>query len=390
MRCSKCNQELHPHSERCPNCGTSARYAIPDGDTMTRVRRQISEIQRENEVSGVYMPDASFSPVLKFDRPAGSSQEGEEPPIEQNPADNFPDESFPPVDISDMVDLSGEGDSHGELSQTIRRMIMNKEDDLLAEYYFKDGITDLERYQLARSYENLEQESGGDGAGQGGQAGGGGEEGMSDAAKRLSEFPEETGVDRILTLLWEKFDAAVIAVRRFFRRHVVERCGRLYRKFDARTEGFMNGMLDRVYYGKLGVMKRKRAGSTDERYAVRKTAWGILGILALLTVTVLIAANIMMSSDLNGKWVVSYDSSGDPNIIMEFKPGGRAAISVKSEDGWHVHKQGRYSTERRNGHDMLTIIYDDGDVKRLYYKIDGRSGTFINVDTNVQVVYQLK
>ena len=115
-------------------------------------------------------------------------------------------------------------------------------------------------------------------------------------------------------------------------------------------------------------------------------------IFAVLVILILGFAlvRMMMSSDLSGKWVVSSDSSGNPNIIMEFKPGGKAIISVKSDDGWHVHKQGRYSTNRKNGHDMLTITYEDGDVKRLYYIIDGDTGTFINVDTNVQVQYHLK
>ena len=145
MRCPKCNQEINPHSERCPNCGTSARLAVPDGDTMTRVRRQISIMRRETEVSDVDLSDASFSPVLKFDKPVVSQPEEV---IEQNPADNFPDESFAPVDISDMIDSQADQDSekhHRELSASIRRIINNKEDDLLAEYYFKDGISDLER-----------------------------------------------------------------------------------------------------------------------------------------------------------------------------------------------------------------------------------------------------
>ena len=105
MRCPKCNQELNPHSERCPNCGTSARLAVPDGDTMTRVRRQISVMRRETEVSDVDLSDASFSPVLKFDRP---EEKQPEEIIEHNPANNFPDESFDPVDLRRLPRRSGQ------------------------------------------------------------------------------------------------------------------------------------------------------------------------------------------------------------------------------------------------------------------------------------------
>lgn len=401
MRCPKCNQELNPHSERCPNCGTSAKYAVPDGDTMTRVRRQISVMRRENEVSDVNLSDASFSPVLKFDRP---EEKHPEKKIEHNPANNFPDESFVPVDLSGMIP-SPEEDAekrHRNLSASIRHMINNKEDDLLAEYYFKDGITDLERYQLASSYARLEQDNASDNENSPSEkntpfdhtanaaSSGNDSEKMSEAAKRLSEFQEEKGFDGFLTSMWEKYDNAVLKTKAFFRRNVSKRCKRLYDRFDKKTFGFMNGLLSRFYYRRFGSLKRKRTEDTSEAYALRRKVWVAFFVMVIILICGLAVMRMMMSSDINGEWIVSTDSSGNPNIVMEFKPGGRAAISVKSDDGWHVHKQGKYSTNRKNGHDMLTIVYDDGDVKRLYYIIEGNSGTFINVDTNVQVVYQLK
>lgn len=400
MRCPKCNQELNPHSERCPNCGTSARLAVPDGDTMTRVRRQISVMRRETEVSDIDLSDTSFSPVLKFDRP---EEKVPDKPIENNPANNFPDESYDLVDLTGMIDSEIDGENrHRDLSASIRHLVNNKEDDLLAEYYFKDGISDLERYQLAQSYQKVEKESvdGSSDAGSGREENaasvGGtdatetdGEE-LSEAAKRLSEFPEETGIDKFLTSMWEKYDNAVFKTKSFFRRNITDRVSLYYGKFDRKTAGFMNGLLDRVYHRRFGSLKRKRSDDDGEGYRLRRRAWGIVFFAAILLLAGLAVVNIMMSSDINGQWIVSTDSGGNPNIIMEFKRGGRAVISVKSDDGWHVHKQGRYSTTRKNGHDMLTIVYEDGDVKRLYYIIEGKSGTFINVDTNVQVEYQLK
>lgn len=428
MRCPKCNQEMNPHSERCPNCGTSARYAVPDGDTMTRVRRQISEMRRqqETEVSGAVLPDASFSPVLKFDKPA--SAEPEEV-IEDNPADNFPDESFPPVDISGMVPPEEDGSArHRDLAASIRHMINHKEDDLLAEYYFKDGISDLERYRLAQSYERLEQESGRAyddyhssrsgyadgygryGSGRAGRYSGTGEfrsagdrggaeepqpseqpeEEMSDAAKRLNNFSDETGVDKILNTIWDKCDAVKEKTHAFFAKNVAARAKKLYDKFDAKTAGFLNGILNKVYYNKFSAMKRKRADNGNEDYLLRRRVWCVVGVVLVLLLCGMLMLHMMLKNDINGKWIVSVDAGGNPNIIMEFKPGGKAAISVKSEDGWHVHKQGKYSIMRKNGHAMLTIVYEDGDVKRLYYMTDGDTGTFINVDTNVQVEYKRK
>ena len=190
--------------------------------------------------------------------------------------------------------------------------------------------------------------------------------------------------------MWEKYDNAVLKTKAFFRRNVSKRCKRLYDRFDKKTFGFMNGLLSRFYYRRFGSLKRKRTEDTSEAYALRRKVWVAFFVMVIILICGLAVMRMMMSSDINGEWIVSTDSSGNPNIVMEFKPGGRAAISVKSDDGWHVHKQGKYSTNRKNGHDMLTIVYDDGDVKRLYYIIEGNSGTFINVDTNVQVVYQLK
>ena len=420
MRCPKCNQELNPHSERCPNCGTSARFAIPDGDTMTRVRRQISVMKRETEVSDVDLSDASFSPVLKFDKPEETVPEEV---IEHNPANNFPDESFDPVDISDMIENEDDSEKkHRDLSASIRHLINNKEDDLLAEYYFKDGISDLERVRLAQSYADLERREsdphsarnvddfsdprhpqserrlsdrtgvpspvreGNDGT----DSRNGGEQEMSEAAKRLSQFPEEKGLDKLVSDIWDQYDSIRLKVRGFLRRNVFDRIKIVYDQFDAKTTEFTNGILDRVYYKKFGNLKRQRAEGNDEGYWLRLRIWIIVGIVAVLLLGGLITANVMTSSDINGKWIISTDDAGKPNIIMEFKRGGKASVSVRSEDGWHVHKQGRYKTNRKNGHDMLTIVYEDGDIKRLYYTVDGKAGTFINVDTNVQVVYYLK
>lgn len=423
MRCPKCNLELNPLSERCPNCGTSAKLAVPDGDTMTRVRRQIAVVRREPVNEDENFADASFSPVLKFDKP---SEDKPDERIDRNPADNFPDESFPQVDIGEMIDRNAESEAerqHRSISASIRHMARNKEDDLLAAYYFKDGISDLEEYQLRHSYAELEKadqaenakavrppvrenippetppvspevwrprNNGGKQPAQEVPAEEPSAEEMSEAARRLNTFPEESGIDKVLTSLFEKKDAAVLKLRQFFERLIFVHFKRLYNLFDAKTAPFLDKLLDRFYYRRFHGMKRKREDNPEEKHRLRRRIWSVCAVLlAVLLVTGVLMMSLL-TDEITGQWVISYDSSNKPDIIMEFTPGGGAVISVRSDDGWHVHKQGRYTTRRSNGHDLLTITYEDGTVSRLYYVIDGRSGTFINVETNVQSVYRLK
>lgn len=402
MRCPVCNLELNPLSERCPNCGTSARRAKPDGDTMTRVRRQIAVVRGEREVSDEDLSDTSFSPVLKFERPDEKKEETEKAgaKITDNPADHFETPTFTPVDIIDMVEDDSESEAqrrHRTLSSSIRHIQRNKEDDLLAEYYFKDGISDLERLQLERSFAELEKEEA-EGAGhkafQGGTSAAANdtpqEQEMSEAAKRLSEFPEESGIDKVLTSIGETYDALVLKGKQQWNRLIHGRLGKIYNGFDRRTAPFLDKLLEKFYYVKFKDMRRRKADDAAEKRRLRRHVWSVCGVLLAVAVCAFLFIGSLFSEPINGKWIVSYDVSGAPNILMEFKPGGGASISVKSEDGWHIHRQGRYRTQRKNGHDMLTITYEDGSVARLYYEIDGKTGTFINVDTNMETQYTRK
>ena len=415
MRCPKCNMELNARSERCPNCGTSAKLAKPDGDTMTRVRRQIATVrgnkiqQTEDELY------TSFSPVMKFDKPAESDsrRQTDEPPAGSNPAENFIVTEFRPVDLTDFISKDSESQVKGEtdaqddaerrhevISAQIRHMVSNKADDLLADYYFDDGISDLERYQLDQSYEKLndlnntqsaetkktaEEENPTTDSAEQAQP-----PQMSEAAKRLSIFPEEKGADKLFTGAGEKLDAAVIKCKGFFNDLIHNKIGRLYRNFDAKTAPFLNVILDKYYYIKFKGLKRKIEDNKAEKAKIRKGIWGVCGILAAVAFCVVIFIASLFTDGVTGKWVVSYDSSGKPNIITEFTASGKTIVSVRSDDGWHVHKEGKYKTRRKNGHDMLEITYEDGTVTRLYYTIDGKKGTFRNVETNVESVYTLK
>lgn len=416
MRCPRCNLEFNSRSERCPNCGTSAKLARPDGDTMTRVRRQIATVRGEKIEQTEDLLYTSFSPVMRFDKPVPREKElTKEDNLEENPADNFENPEFRPVNISEFlgsVQNDEEIDSedaaerrHQVISAKIRYMVSNKQDDLLADYYFDDGISDLERYQLEQSFKAQEKEivnavsvnvdvetdereksdSGEISSDDAEQA-----EPMSDAAKRLNEFPEEKGADKLLTHLGEKLDAAVLKTKSFFNDLIHNKIARLYNKLDEKTAPFLNKILDKVYYIRFKGLKRKIEDNDAEKNKIRKIIWAVCGVLMILLMCLMIFVVSLFTDSINGQWVVSYDSSGQPNIITEFTVGGKAVVSVKSEDGWHVHKQGTYKTQRKNGHDLLIIEYEDGTTARLYYTIDGRDGTFRNVETNDETVYTLK
>lgn len=410
MRCPRCNMELNARSERCPNCGTSAKLAKPDGDTMTRVRRQIASVcgnKIQQTGDELY---TSFSPVMKFDKPAEaeSSAQHDEQPAGANPAENFTNTEFRPVNLTDFISRDGDGESkisseadadrrHKVISAQIRHMVSNKADDLLADYYFDDGISDLERYQLDQSYAKLdnneseenpkaaeEQASPTDSAKQATPPQ------MSEAAKRLSMFLEEKGADKLFTRAGEKLDAAVIKCKGFFNNLIHNKIGKIYRKFDAKTAPFLNVILDKYYYINFKGLKRKIDDNKAEKSKIRKGIWGVCGILTVAAFCMVIFIASLFTDGVTGKWVVSYDSSGNPNIITEFTASGKTIVSVKSDDGWHVHKEGKYKTRRKNGHDMLEITYEDGTITRLYYTIDGSEGTFRNVETDVESVYTLK
>lgn len=394
MRCPRCGIELNPHSERCPRCGMSSKMAKPDGDTMTRVRRQIAVVRREASESDEDYSDTSFSPVIKFEKE--SADNPTDVIIDDNPAYNFDNSAFIPVDIGAFLNKQEEDEAdvkHRSISAEIRSMVKNKEDDLLAEYYFKDGISDLERYQLAKSFEESEKAENVTKSDDGGEQESSGnvpEEEMSEAARRLNTFPEDSGIDKALTFIGEKYDSSVLAVKQFFNKLVWVRIKLVYNKIDDKTAPFLDKLLDKFYYTKSKNLQHSRSDGAAEKKKIRRRIWSVCGVFALILVCVGIFTASLFTHGITGQWIVSYDVSGKPNVMMEFTPTGSAMVSVKSEDGWHVHKQGKYKTQRRNGHDMLTISYEDGTVSRLYYVIEGKSGKFINVETNIESVYDLK
>lgn len=409
MRCPKCNLEFNALSERCPNCGTSAKLAKPDGDTLTRVRKQIATVCGEREEATEDVTDTSFSPVMKFDKPAEQTTDEN---IEYNPADNFEQYEFKPVDITDFIGSAGgenpqELDSetsadirHRTISAQIRRMVSNKDDDLLAEYYFADGISDLERYQLQQSFADLEKKNqyaekaedinSASEVNDGEEIKEESQEALSESARRLNMFPEESGVDKLLTQIGEKFDAASLKVKNFFKKLIHVKLKNIYNKFDDKTSPVLNKFLDKFYYIKFKNLKRKQEDNPEEKRKVRKIIWSACCVMLVVAMCIVIFVASLFTDGVTGQWIVSYDVSGKPNIIMEFTAGGKALVSVKSDNNWYVHKQGTYKTQRKNGHDMLTITYEDGTVSRLYYVIDGKAGTFTNVETNVEVIYDLK
>lgn len=106
------------------------------------------------------------------------------------------------------------------------------------------------------------------------------------------------------------------------------------------------------------------------------------GVAALVVVIMLIVGIVSLFPDsLRGEWVVS------EQLSVEFSIDGTVTSWVYIDGEPHVERQGEYTVRRRNGYNLLTIIYEDGVERRLYYEIDGNVGTFTNVDTNMQAQY---
>ena len=136
------------------------------------------------------------------------------------------------------------------------------------------------------------------------------------------------------------------------------------------------------YNDRMPKMNRAAAGSKWERLAVT----GILlvaGVVAVVIISMIIAS---IPASISGEWRVS-DENALNMFTVEFS-GGEVTARVYGDDGEaHVYKKGTYDTGRRNGRDLLTIVYEDGSLSHLYYEISGRTGEFVNVDTGTADTY---
>lgn len=132
-----------------------------------------------------------------------------------------------------------------------------------------------------------------------------------------------------------------------------------------------------VYRAKFPTYNRVAHSPIKERVAV-------VGVFLACVAVLVIAVSLILSSiaaSVTGEWTVADE------LTVEFTSGGKVISRVWSDGQPHVEREGTYTTRRSNGRNLLTITYEDGTVRNLYYTVDGDTGTFTNVDTNLEDIY---
>lgn len=146
-------------------------------------------------------------------------------------------------------------------------------------------------------------------------------------------------------------------------------------RLDRQTEP-VTERLRTWYNSKMPQLNRAQSSSKWERLA-------LMGILATIVFVVVVLISLIVSSipsSISGEWMVSEEGSTSL-LTVEFSRGD-VTVRVYDEAGEpHVYKHGTYETRRSNGHDLLTVTYEDGSISHLYYEINGITGEFTNVDT---------
>lgn len=153
-----------------------------------------------------------------------------------------------------------------------------------------------------------------------------------------------------------------------------------------RVDSFSAPVTEQVrqwYNAKMPQLNRAKSSSKWERLAVT----GLMLLAGMLVVVIVMMIIASIPSSISGEWRVS-DENARNMFTVEFS-GGEVTARVYGEDGEaHVYKKGTYDTSRKNGRDLLTIVYEDGSLSHLYYEISGRTGEFVNVDTGSSDTYR--
>lgn len=138
-----------------------------------------------------------------------------------------------------------------------------------------------------------------------------------------------------------------------------------------------------VYHRRFPELKRAQRNSVWERIAVT------LGCVAAAALVVMLVVWILSSiaPGVSGEWLVRDMDNGE-RLTWEFTVGGKVYIKNYVDGDSYIYESGTYEKHRKNGHNLLTITYDDGKITRLYYDISRKSGTFTNVDSNKSAEYK--
>lgn len=115
----------------------------------------------------------------------------------------------------------------------------------------------------------------------------------------------------------------------------------------------------------------------------------LLGGIFAASVALLLIAVVIINSiapDISGEWLISETAAGE-RFTVEFTKSGEVTARVYIDGEENVYITGEYKVRRSNGNNLLTISYDDGSEKLLYYYIEHDTGTFTNIESNKNDVY---
>lgn len=155
----------------------------------------------------------------------------------------------------------------------------------------------------------------------------------------------------------------------------------LLQKIDNIIEKPADKILE-IYHKKYPSPARVRKSAAFERLMAISAVAGAVLVIALLVFVIINS----IAPDISGEWLVSETASGD-RLTVEFTASGEITSWVYTEENANVYRRGTYKVSRSNGYNLLTIRYEDGSQKKLYYNIKGDLGEFTNVDSGKSDTY---
>jgi len=153
------------------------------------------------------------------------------------------------------------------------------------------------------------------------------------------------------------------------------------RKIDRIIEKPADKILD-IIHQKYPQPTRAKKSPTEERLTL--LGGTLAGIVVLLVLAAVILSSI--APDITGEWLIAETAAGE-QLTVEFTNSGSVTARAYIDGEENIYLTGRYQVRRSNGSNLLTITYDDGSEKRLYYVIDRDTGTFTNVESNKSDTY---
>ena len=154
-------------------------------------------------------------------------------------------------------------------------------------------------------------------------------------------------------------------------------------KIDKIIEKPADKILD-LYYQKHPRPARIQRSERTERLTLLAGAVGALVVIAVLALIIIGS----IAPDITGEWLIAETSSGE-TLTIEFTSSHKVTVRVYNDETENIYQTGSYKVRKSNGYNLLTINYDDGSEKLLYYNLGHDSGTFTNVDTNKSDTYKL-